>query len=275
MTSPMDTDDAFVFLREMLRSWGLLSLASDVKSMLVDGVPSEVVPLQLRETDEYKKRFKANLDRKNKGLNVLSEAEFLATETALKTVVRRFVGEGEFDGRDYTDKWISSDLAPQELADRLNRWSDAYDSQSQEFKDAWASHGLTRADSLRSVLNPNITEAQLKRRTGRLEISAEAFRAYGEDRLDDKRFFNYASADVTGDQAREAFQNVAGREERESLLASISGEEFDREDQEQAELFGGKEKQKRTRLLSRERGRFEENYVGGSQALRGEDRGSY
>lgn len=277
MATQLNTDDAFEFLKDILRTWGLLELADNVKRMLVEGVPSEVVPLQLRETKEYEKRFAANIQRQKRGLQVLSEAEFIATETALKTVVRRFVGEGEYDNRQWTDKWLSNDLSPQELTDRLNLWADSYDRQPVDWKNAWHAHGLTRADVLRGALDPGMTETKLKRRMGGMSISAEAFRSYGADNLNvaADRFEDYAAAGIDTEQARDAFGEVASREERESMLAGISGQTLGRLEQEKAELFGGAEQKKRQKILGQEQARFEENYVGSQSSLRRDPRGSY
>jgi hypothetical protein len=276
MSSGAPTDDAYEFLKALLQDWGLEGLFGNVKDMLIEGVPREVVPIKLRETPEYQKRFAANLERQKKGLSLLTEAEFLATESSLVSTVRRFVGEGVYDTRDFTDRWMSADVSPQELTDRLNLYADNFDRQPQWIRDAWAGQGLTRADAIKAVMDTNVTAQTLRRKMTAVGIAGEAARQYGASRYDDSRFEAFADAGVSAEDAREGFGRVAAREQRESLLGSISGTEITRDEQESAELLGDESAaQKRRKVLSQEKGRFEQNYLAGVRQSRADASGSY
>ena len=77
------------FIRNFLSSIGLSSLTTYVENLLVDdpslaeGANLPVLELMLRETPEYKQRFKGNEARRQKGLTEYSAADYLRIEDSL------------------------------------------------------------------------------------------------------------------------------------------------------------------------------------------------
>lgn len=269
-------DDAFALIKETLRDWDLIELWNDVQGLMTEGVGGEVALLRIRDTESYKKRFAGNAARAKAGLEIMSEAEYLAVETSLKTVVRRFLGAGEYDTKDQIDKWIAVDMAPQELADRFGLYAQNFERQPQAVKDAWRAQGFSITDAIKVAGDPTVTESILRRRFTAAGIAGEAFQQYGSARYDESRFGTYVDAGVDADKAREGFGRVAAREEREGLLASLSGTELSREDQERSELLGdSKTTEKRRKVLDEEEARFSESYVGGQSSLARDISGSY
>lgn len=279
MTTPTPTFDnnAFTMLQALLDSWGLSSLLGDVRDMLTAGDSAEVVPIKLRETEAYKTRFKGNADRIRNGLPALSEAEYLATEASLRSVVRRYVGVGEFDGQDNLQKWIANDLSPQELNDRLGMYQENWDMQPREVKDAWASHGLTPRDALRALMDPNVNETTLKRQGQIYSLGGAAVKAFGDDRaLDQGRLGQLADAGVSRQDAEKGYRDIAGRFEHEGFLARLAGMDLTLAEQEDAALLGDQRaEQQRKKVLTTETARFEENYLGTQQSLGRNKAGSY
>jgi len=269
--------NAFTMLQALLQSWGLTSLAGDVRDMLTAGDSADVIPIKLRETEAYKTRFKGNLDRVKNGLPALSEAEFLATETSLKSVVRRYVGAGEYDSKENLDKWIASDLSPQELNDRLGLYQENWDMQPREVKDAWASHGLTPRDALRALMDPTLSETTLKRQAAIYSLGGAGVQAFGDDRtLDTDRLGFLADSGVSRDEAEKGYRDIAGRQEYEGFLAKTAGVEFGLRDQEDAALLGDQRaEQRRRKILNTDTARFEENYLGTQSSLLDDRSGSY
>lgn len=264
-------------LQALLDSWGLSSLSGDVRDMLTAGDSAEVIPIKLRETETYKKRFAGNLQRVKNGLPALSEAEFLATEASLKNVVRRYVGAGEYDSQENIDKWISNDLSPQELNDRLGMYQENWDMQPAEVKDAWASHGLTPRDALRALMDPSVTETTLKRQAATYSLGAEAVKAFGDARaLDQERLGFLADSGVTKSDAQEGYREIAGREQYEGFLARTAGTSLTLEDQENAALLKDQgAEQKRRKVLATDEARFAENYLGTQSSLLKNTGGQY
>lgn len=268
MTSPQES--ALVYIQALLRQWGLESLDSVVRDMLTAGDSPDTVPIKLRETPEYKTRFAGNAARIKAGMGALSEAEYLATEASLKTVVRRYVGSGTYDTRENLEQWIGSDVSPQELNTRMQDYQDNFLRQPQWVRDAWAANGFTPADAIKAVIDPNVTETSLRRQLGIYGLGSEAIQAYRDSNtLDQERLGRLADAGVTGDKAREAFGDIAAREQYESFLARTAGTDLSRQEQEDAELLNDERAgQKRRKVLSTAQAQFEENYLGGVTALR-------
>lgn len=275
--SPTFDNNAFAMLKALLDGWGLSGLYGNVQDMLTAGDAAEVIPIKLRETDAYKTRFKGNLDRIKNGLPALSEAEFLATETSLKDVVRRYVGAGEYDSTENLNKWIASDLSPQELNDRFGLYQENWDMQPLEVKDAWASHGLTPRDALKALMDPSLSETTLKRQAAIYSLGAESVKAFGNDRsLNTDRLGYLADSGVTTQAAEKGYRDIAGRGEYEGFLAKTAGVDLTSEDQEDAALLNDQvAEQKRRKVLATDQGRFEENYLGTQSSLSRNTSGSY
>lgn len=278
MTSPDPYANAYTMLYSVLQQWGLEGLATNVRGMLEQGDQQDIIPLKLRETDQYKKRFAGNIARQKAGLPVLSEAEYLSTETALKSVVRRYVGSGTYDTQDNLTKWLGSDLSPQELNDRMTSYQKQFLSQPQEVKDAWASHGLTPGDAIRSIMDPTVNEGTLRRTGTVYALGSQAYQAYhDESALDVGHLSGLVDRGVTDSQdTRNAFQQVAGRYQNEDRLARAAGETLTRNEQENAALLNDPNAMaKRDKILRTELASHNENFLGGKTTLGRETAGSY
>jgi len=277
MTSPTFDNNAFAMLEALLKSWGLDSLSGNVRDMMVAGDTADVIPIKLRETDAYKKRFKGNADRLKNGLPALSEAEYLATETSLKSVIRRYVGTGEYDTTENLEKWIAGDLSPQELNDRMSDYQQQFMQQPQWVKDAWSAEGFTPQDAIKSVMDPNVTETSLKRRGQVYALGSQAAQAFGDrSALNTERLGELVDAGVTAERAADGYRQVAGREKYEGFLARTAGVELSREEQENAALLGDQgAEQKRRKVLATDEARFTENYLGTQASLARDRSGSY
>lgn len=115
----MANQNAFAMLKQVLRRYGLESLASWAFSALRDNTPPEQILLDLRETKEYKKRFPAMALRQRAGLRALSEEEYLNNEEAYRRTLNQFGLPGHmFDKPDDFVAAFENDLSPDELGQR-------------------------------------------------------------------------------------------------------------------------------------------------------------
>lgn len=123
MTQPLTSDQqsAFDVLKDMLRQWGLDELAPDVLSMVQAGQSSQQISIGLQQTDTYKKRFAGNEVRRQKGMPVLSPAEYLRTEESYRQIMAsNGLPIGFYDQpSDFAD-WIGKDVSPNEINQRVN-----------------------------------------------------------------------------------------------------------------------------------------------------------
>lgn len=275
MTSPNPAfDDAWTMMQAILQQWNLDSLSDAVRDMLTAGDSTEVIPLKLRQTEQYKARFSGNLLRQKAGLPALSESEYLGTEATYKSILRQYVGSGSYDSKDQLDKFFGSNVSPAELNNRMQEHAEFYQSKPQRVKDAWAAAGLTPADAIRTTLDPTVTETDLKRRLAAFSISAEAFSAYGDYQINQDRLLDLADRGVTDTDAGKAFREVASRADEDKLIAGRSGIDLSTEDLEDELLVGDADAtQKRRSAYQQEKGRFEQNYLGTQQGALGKDAG--
>lgn len=289
MTTPTQQESSLVMLQALLKQWGLESLGSTVSDMLTNGDTADVIPIKLRETDAYKTRFKGNLDRIAAGLPALSEAEYLTTETALKAVVRRYVGAGTYDTKDQLDKWMSADLSPQELNDRMGLYADRYQSTSQTAVQRpdgswttvgamWASHGLTPQDAIVALMDPKVDETTLKRQSNIYALGAQSVNAFHNDSvLNQDLLGSLADRGVEANAATQKnLQDVAGRTGYESMLAKGQSVDLTQEDQLNAGLADdARAEAKRQQVIRTDQAKFNENYLGGVNTLNRNRSGSY
>lgn len=277
MTAPAGNDNAWELMRAVLQSWGLESLESVVRDMLTAGDTADVIPIKLRQTKEYQQRFSGNELRRKAGLPALSEAEYLGTEATYKSIVRQFVGSGTYDTKEQMDKWFQSNVSPAELNNRMQDYSELYRSKPQAVKDAWAAEGFTPADAIRTIMDPAVTETDLKRNLAAFSISAEAFNAYSNYDLDKDRLLSLADQGVDATDARKAFQEVSSRGEEDTRIAARAGLSLDRTDLENEALgLDDQAGQRRRSAYEQEEGRFRANYLGTQQgALSNDVQGRY
>lgn len=289
MAEPVQFDNVFAMIRTILAQWGLTELESSVKDMLIAGDSSDVALLKLRESEPYKKRFKANLARTEAGLPAMSEAEFLSTEASLKRVVQRYVGSGVYDNREWTDKLITGDVSAQELDQRMSMWSAAYDQRSRQVielddgtrttvGEAWAAEGLTPADAIVGMMDPKITDTELKRRASSYALGASAVAAFKDTSvLNIGKLGEFVDRGVDLDRADERLAEAAAREDYEAFLARASGRDLTREEQmEDALLNDPTASRKRRQVISDDQARFrQDSYIGAGQKLSRDTRGGY
>ena len=263
-------------MQAVLQQWGLESLGSVVRDMLTAGDSADVVPLKLRQTQQYKDRFSGNLKRLAAGLPALSESEYLDTEATYKSIVRQYVGAGTYDGKDELDKFFAANVSPAELNGRMQEHAEFYQAKPQRVKDAWAAAGFTPADAIRVTLDPTITETDLKRRMSAFSISAEAFNAYGNYDLDQARLLDLADRGVDESAARKAFTDVASREEEDRRIGARAGIELDRTTLENDALgTDAAATRARQQAYTEEEGRFKTNYLGTQAGALSRDQGRY
>lgn len=275
MTTPFD--NAFTMLTAILQQWGLTSLTNVVRDMLTAGDSQDVIPLKLRETEQYKARFAGNTARMKAGLPVLSEAEYLSTETAMREVISRNLGTGTYDTPDNLVKWIGSNVSPQALQDRVTAYRKNYQVQPDWVKEAWASHGFTPAQAVAVMIDPSVTDTKLQRTLGTFALGSEALQAYKDSYdFNTDRLGQLADAGVTAEEARKGFQDVASRDQYEGFLGRTAGVQLTRQEQEDAELLSDAQaQQKRRKVLNTDQARFQENYLGGVNSLGRSPAGSY
>lgn len=280
MTTKLDPqafNDAAEFLTAQLKAWGLEGLSTDARGMLENGDSVDVIPLKLRNTDAYKKRFSANDERLAKGLPALSEAEYVATERQYQSTLREYgLPQGFYDDHSDFNNWLANDVSPQELNDRAQTARAAYLDASPQVRDQWEKlYGLTPSDAVATFLDESKALDILKRKAQAATIGAEAFKAYqGNYQITADRAEELTNAGVTQQQAQAGYQDVASRLGHDQFLGRMAGENFTQTEAENEVLMNNTSaKAERDKIYSAEQGRFKQNYMGTTQAGLASDTG--
>jgi hypothetical protein len=254
---------AFDKFKDILRQYGMESLANDIIKYKEDGLPTDELFIKLRtESGAYKRRFAANEQRLAKGLRALSEAEYLAKEDAYQDVMRRYglpetyYTKGELGRQEGFEKLIAGDVSAAELEDRIGVAYNRVINAPSEVRDMLKAYypDITNGDILAYTLDPTKAIEGIRRKVTAAEIGAGA--AQAGLKTDVQRAEELARFGITGQQARTGFQAVAETLPRGTQLASFYKEAPLTQAEAESEVFkttGAVEaKKKRERLVGRE-----------------------
>lgn len=106
-------------VNERFASYNLGTLATKIRELAIGGANEATITLALQQTDEYKKRFKANDTRMEKGLRVLSPSEYLTAEDSYRQVLRTY-GLTQFDNDEYVSQFVANDTSATEINNRIS-----------------------------------------------------------------------------------------------------------------------------------------------------------
>jgi hypothetical protein len=169
-------ESIITILTDRFNKYGLGSLATKIRDLAIDGASEATITIGLQETEEYKVRFSANTDRLNKGLKVLSPAEYLNLEDGYRQILRSY-GLKQFDTDAYVKQFIANDVSATELSDRVvtavQRVQNADPAISKTLRDFY---GIGSADMVAYVLDPNQQLQKIQRQVAAAEVGTAARR---------------------------------------------------------------------------------------------------
>lgn len=263
---------AWDLMFEQFSSFGLGSLVEPLKELISDSSvsPSEFA-IRLRTDPKYNKayatRFAANKRRIDKGLRALSEGEYLELEDSYQDIMRRYglpqsyYTRGELGRQEGFEKFIEFDVSPTELEERIstaqNRIFNAPPEVMRLMSDFYGDV-VSNGDALAYILDPQRALSEIKRRVTAAEIGAGAAQAgLGATRQRAEELQRFG---VTGEQARQGFQQIAGGLTRGSQLAAIYQEDPYTQQVAETEVFattGAPEaRRRRQRIIKSEEAAF-------------------
>jgi hypothetical protein len=236
---------AYNLLYDEFDKYGLGTLVSDIKNILVEGSldPAEF-SLKVRGTDAYKARFIANEARLSKGLRALSPAAYIALEDQYQEVMRQYglpesyyakTGTGVQEG---FRKLIENDVSNIELEDRIStaqkRVINANPEVLASLKEFYPD--ISNADILAYTLDPKNAIENIKRKVTAAEIGGAATQAGLKTGM--TRAEELAAAGITKDAAQQGFRTVAEVAPRGGQLAEIYKQSPYTQTTAEAEVFG-------------------------------------
>lgn len=213
--------DAAVALTNLFASYGLASLAPAIINFIKNGYSADTISIMLQETPEYKHRFAANEVRKQKGLPVLSPAEYIATEDAYRQTLRKWgLPKGFYDSTDDFKTFLSNDMSPVELDQRAQSASD-FMNQADASDMAFYRQYYTSGDLVAFALDPKRAAPLVGKAFQASRIGGTATdQGIGIDKSQAERLANIG---VTDDQARAGFGQIAQVQGTVNKLGQIYG----------------------------------------------------
>lgn len=257
--------DAYMAINNLFSSYGLQSLAGKIFEYIQNGYSAETISILLQDTPEYKQRFAGNEARRQKGLPVLSPAEYLSTESSYRQLMRQAgLPVGFYDQASDFNDFIGKDVSPTELKARVDLASQATALASPAYKDALQKmYGIDEGTLTAYFLDEDRSLPILQRQAAAAQIGAEALRrGLGVT----ERAEEYALAGVTTQQAAQAYGTISQLLPDYENIGAVFGTEIDQGDFEESLLGGqGQATRKIEQLASWNRARAK-GASGGAQA---------
>jgi hypothetical protein len=223
-----ERQNIFDQVSNLFTSYGILkpndpasnALLATMKSLAMSGAGADTISLQLQQSDAYKARFAGNETRKAAGLNVLSPAEYIATENAYDQVLRASgVPEQFYKGTAEKAKLIGADVSASELQSRVNLAAKSISGADPYYTQQLQNlYGLSQGDMIAHVLDPAAAMPLLEQQTSSATIAAAAAR--NATNIDLGTAQQLAGMGVTQGQAEQGFQQIAQQLPATQALAS-------------------------------------------------------
>jgi hypothetical protein len=249
-------------LTNTLKEWGLSTLLPYVKDYLNKGYDSTTVNLYLQDTPQWKQRFAGNEIRKEKGLPVLSPAEYIGAEEQYSNVLKSYgLPKGFYDNHTDFVNFIGNDVSPTEVSERAKVAHDQYVAAPPEQKALWNQY-YGPGDAIAGILDPNVATQVIKDRAAAVGIGGAA--ATQGIAVSGARAASLAQHQVTLAQAQNAYQQVAQYGQTDQAIGQRFGVQPDgtaaygstTEEENRLLLGNGAEAAKATVANASERGLF-------------------
>lgn len=264
------TRDAFALLEELFRSYGLEELVPVIKGYMQNDIGPNEAKVLLKQNPIYKARFNGNELRIAKGLNALSEAEYLALENDYSETLTSYGLSDYFGsaagsaGRKARIAAMSSviggDISAVEFKDRIKTAVTRVKDADIGTKDAFRSlYGVTDTDLVKYFLDPKTGSAQLQQKVTAAEISGSSLNAgLGMTSLGTAE--ELAKLGITKAMAQTGYANIAEYLPRTTTLGQIydeTGIQYTKTTGEEEQFKGlASAKRKREQLKELETGTF-------------------
>jgi hypothetical protein len=230
--------NVFDLIAQQLASWGLASLNGDLKNLIVSGdTAPDTLTLALSNTAAYKARFAGNEIRIKNGLQALSPAQYVATETQYAGILRSYgLPAGFYDSHsDFTD-FIGKDISAAELDARAKIAHDQYEAAPDTTKALWAQYYGTKGDAIAGILDPTVATQVIQDRSTQVAIGGAA--AQQGLAVNQSRAQQLQQAGVTGQQAQVGYQQIAKAQQFDNSIAQRFGTTFGLNQEENSVLLG-------------------------------------
>jgi hypothetical protein len=245
-------------LTDRFTRYKLTGLIPTIKRLAQEGATESTITFALQDTEDYKKRFRANEERLKKGLQVLDPGTYLRVEDGYRQTLRAY-GLNQFDTDDYVSQFIANDMSPGELSNRVatavQRVRNADPAVSNMLKNYY---GIGQNDLVAYVLDPNQQFQKIERQVAAAEIGVAGGRQGLNVGVPVAE--QLAAQGITQAQAQRGYSTIANILPTAEKLSNIYGTTLDKYGQVEGEqeMFNelASAQRKRQRLIGREVAEF-------------------
>ncbi len=178
-TDPVQDEVTLDAVRKAFEDMGLGDLFGQVTEMYKQGIKDkDSILFRLRDTDVYKKRFKANEARRKAGLPELSPGTYVALEQQYRQLMQEaMLPVGFYDNPEDFTGMIERDIAPTEVQKRVTMAAQsAVNADPALVKSLKSMYGVGEADVIAYFLDPEKAVSVLDRRYNASQFQAAAQR---------------------------------------------------------------------------------------------------
>jgi hypothetical protein len=257
---------AYDLLYSQFQQYGLESLVTPLKDLVITGASPAEFTIKLRESEAYKKRFAANAQRVAKGLVALDEATYIAKEDAYQNLMRNYGLPESYWKKDSMgtqegfQTLLANDVSAVELENRLQLAKDRVINAAPEVAIALKNFypDITNGDILAYTLDPTNSLDRIKSKVAAAEIGGSAVRFGLTTNESDADYL--ARDGVTRTQAEQGYGTISQILPRSSQLAEFYGESPYTQSTAEQEVFNlpgsAAAKQRRQQLIAIEKAAF-------------------
>jgi len=231
-------ENAFGIIGSFLQRAGLAGLEGNIRQLLAQGIEdTDAILFSLRDTEQFKTRFKANAARAKKGLPELDPATYIGLEQSYSSLLRaNRLPAGFYDQPDDFNALIEGDVSPQELQARISEgFTKVRDSDPEVRRQMQTLYGIGSDEQLAAYfLDPDKGLQALQREAQAAQIAARG-REQGGLQLTAAQAEQLVSRGITPEEAQRQF---AERGQLAGLYNPLTGETQLTAEQELGATFG-------------------------------------
>lgn len=258
--APPPNVDAIAAVRATFEAYGMLSLFDRALALIQDGFTDpQTILYSLKDTPEYRARFKANEARVRAGLSELSPGTYVMLENQYRDFMATAgLPSGFYDSTDDFTGWIAGDVSPMEAQSRVATARTAAQNVDPNYRATLRDFYGIDDDSLTAYfLDPDKTTAMLENQQAAATVAGAGRNAAFN--LSRQRAEQIASMGVGLQQAQQVFDMQGTDRAATQRLAGLYNEKVSEDDLvvEGFNLDGGQAvTAKRKKLASQERAAF-------------------
>lgn len=229
-------------LKAILNYYGLGDLFDRLDRVIQDDPALVTQPTFLlnsvRDTPQFKQRFKGNEARRQRGLPELSPADYVAIEDGYRQTLRaNSMPKGFYDTEDDFAKFIGSDVRPDELNNRIRLGYNAVmEAEPGTKAELQRLYGLQDSDLAAFFLDPNrFQQSDAIRKAESAKIASEARRQAGIT-LEQQQAEALAREGISRQEAAQGFAAIS--EQEQLFQAQMQGEQAIGQAEQIAGTFG-------------------------------------